>query len=335
MYKERIEKYKKLEEVRGSKVLVYVTGDRRGMEAQIHQEILDYLGDHLDILKVSDKISLLLYSRGGNTLAGWSIVHLIRQYCKEFEVIVPAKAHSTATIICLGADNILMTKQATLGPIDPSVNTPLNPQIPGGGPQAKVPVSVEAVRGFLELARDEVGITGQEQLSNTLLKLANAVHPLVLGEAYRARTQIKFLARRLLSRQVSDEGKIDKIIEFLCSESGSHDYTINRREARDDLGLKVDKPDDALYTLIKEIYTDIRDELQLTNPYNPMSLLGQNTDVDYDFTRGMLESIPGGSHQFKSEGKLLKRQVQISPGVMKDAVDDQRVFEGWRHYGAE
>src|SRR3989338_8569738 len=165
MYRERLENYKLLEKARDSKLLVYVTGDRPGMETQIHQEVVDYFAEHLDTFSLHNKISLFLYSRGGNTLAGWCIVNLIRQFCKEFEVIVPSKALSTATIICLGANNILMTKQATLGPIDPSVNTLLNPQVPGAGPQAKVPVSVEAMRGFLELTKTEVGVKDQKNLT--------------------------------------------------------------------------------------------------------------------------------------------------------------------------
>ena len=45
MYKERLENYKKIEGLRKSKLLVYVTGDRPGMETQIHPEILDYFID--------------------------------------------------------------------------------------------------------------------------------------------------------------------------------------------------------------------------------------------------------------------------------------------------
>lgn len=337
MYTDRLADYKELEKTRNSKLLVYVTGDRPHLETQIHQEVLDFFGDHLDTFSLPEKISLFLYSRGGNTLAGWSIVHLIRQFCKEFEVIVPAKALSTATIICLGANNILMTKQATLGPIDPSVNTPLNPQVPGAGPQARVPVSVEAMKGYIELAKNEFGLKRKNQLSEVLLKLSDMVHPLVLGEAYRARTQIKLLAQSLLSqsKQATDKNKLDKITAFLCSESGSHDYTINRREARDNLGLKIEKPDDTLYDLIKKIFADIRNELQLNTPYNPTALLGQNNQVDYSLSRCLIESVSNGSHRFISEGILRKTQLQIQPGVIKNAIDDQRTFEGWRYHGPQ
>lgn len=331
MYAQRTTDYAELEKLRSSKLLVYVTGDRRGLETQIHEEVLDFFSHHLDSFRLPQKISLLLYTRGGSTLVGWSIVNLIRQFCKEFEVIVPSKAHSTGTIICLGANNILMTKQATLGPIDPSVNTLLNPQIPGAGPQARVPVSVEAMRGFIELAKNEIGLKDQKEISSILVKLSESVHPLVLGEAYRAKTQIKFLARRLLSQQVTDKVKINKIIDFLCSESGSHDYTINRREARDVLGLRIEKPNDALYSLLKKIYDDIANEMELRTPYSPMSLIGTNTTLNYSFTRSLIESLSGGCDKFVTEGVLNKTKVQVAPGISKDALDDNRTFDGWRH----
>ena len=36
--------------------------------------------------------------------------------------------------------------------------------------------------------------------------------------------------------------KEDAIIKFLCSESGSHDYSILRQEAKESLGLDIEKP---------------------------------------------------------------------------------------------
>lgn len=332
MYKDRLDDYKLLEENRGAKLLVYVTGDRPGWETQIHQEVLDFFTDHLDLLNSPQKITLLLYTRGGSTLAAWSIVNLIRMFCDEFEVVIPAKAHSSGTLISLGANAIVMTKQATLGPIDPSVNTPLNPQMPGAPPMSKVPVSVEAIKGFIELARDEMNITNEDNMALVLTKLADMVHPLVLGEVYRARTQIQMLAKKLLVQQVKDQNNIDKIISFLCSDSGSHDYTINRREARDNLGLNIIKPDDELYKLIKRIYDNIREELQLNIPYNPNALLSANPHYNYSFRRCLVESIAGGSDVFVSEGTLLSVSVPVPPGVPpQTSIQDNRVFEGWRH----
>jgi len=329
VYRDRIADYRELERKRSSRLLVYVTGDRRQLEAQIHPEVLDFFVHHLDSIGDVPKISLLLYTRGGDTLASWSIANLIRQFCKHFEVIVPARAHSGGTLICLGADTILMTKQATLSPIDPSVQTPLNPLIPGGPLNARIPVSVEAVNSYLELTREAVGRRGD--LTSVLVQLSQMVHPLVLGQANRARSQIQMLARKLLSRQMRNEHGIRRVLQFLCSESGSHDYPINRREARDDLRLNVEKPDDSLYQLIRRVYDDLARELELATPFDPGILLGANPTATYSLRRALIESVSGGCHCFVSEGQLARQQVQVQPGITQEAISDRRQFEGWRH----
>ncbi len=330
MYNDRIALYKKIEELRKSRVLLYVTGDRLFIETKIHSEVGDYFSDHLDTFCLPRKISLILYSRGGDTLAGWMIANMIRLFCDEFEVIIPSKAHSTATLICLGANKIIMTKQATLGPIDPSVTTPLNPQVPGAPPGARLPISVEAVAGYFELAKKLMGITGENNLTNVFLKLADQMHPVALGDVYRARTQIQMLASKLLKLHMEDADTIEKIISVLCSESGSHDYTINRREAERDLKLPVEKPDDELYNVIRDIHMDVRGELKLNEPYDLDVELGASPSCDHMVTRALIESTTGGSHKFITQGVLTRIQVP-GPTGLQPMVKMQKIYEGWRH----
>jgi hypothetical protein len=332
MYADRVALYREIEKARGSRVVAYITGDRRQLETKISSEVVDLFVDHLDQIGVVPKISLFLYTRGGDTLGAWSLTNLLRSFCDHFEVIVPAKAHSAGTLISLAADSIVMTKQAALGPIDPSVNTPLNPQLAGGQPMAKVPVSVEDVNGFLEFARKALGETGD--VSTAFDRLAQSVHPIVLGNAYRARSQIRMLGRRLLATHMQDEQAVDKILGFLCSDSGSHDYTINRREARGELGLPVETPSQELYELIKKTYDDVASELELAIPYDHNLLLAGGNSVNYSLPRALVESASAGSHVFLSEGRLTRQQIQLQPGIMGDAINDQRQFEGWRHRNA-
>lgn len=330
MYAQRKKLYKKIEAFTDSRVLCYVTGDRQNLEIQIAPDALDHFADHLDSIGVTKRISLILYSRGGNTLAGWSIVNLVKQFCDELHVIIPTKAHSTATLIALGASSILMTKQATLGPIDPSVNGPLNPQAPGPNPMARVPVSVESVSGYFEFAKS-LGLQSEVELSKLVLDLAGRINPLVLGNVFRSRSQIRMLGKRLLSSHMHDASKIDKILDFLCSESGSHDYTINRREAANELGLNVVKPDDERYAVIKALHLDYAGELELQTPFDPNLVLGADPEKDYSFTRGLIESTSGGSTKFTSRGKLRRSQVMVAPGQMQEATEDRRTFEAWKH----
>jgi hypothetical protein len=330
MFEQRLDLYREIEKMQDSRILVYVTGDRRGLETSIGNDAYEYFVNHLDKIGPVQKISLYLYTRGGDTLSAWSIINLIKQFAEEIEVIVPSKCHSAGTLMSLGAKQIIMTKQATLGPIDPSVNHPLNPAIPGGPPNARVPVSVEAIEGYIQLVKEECEFNTERDAGKLIEILSHAIHPIVLGQVYRAKAQIKMLSRRLLSDQIQDERKIENIINFLCSGSGSHDYTIHHREARDELGLNIQKPSPELYDLIKTIYDDIVKELELTSVYDPNQMLGAGQTKPYCIKRAMIESTSVGGNYFISDGILSRNTIQIQPGIAQQVINDQRIFEGWK-----
>ena len=317
----------KIEMERGSHVLLFVTGDRSGLETQIGQDVIDLFVDHLDATGPVEKISLVLYTAGGSVSAAWNLVNLIRMFCDEFEVIVPGKCMSAGTLITLGANQTVMTKQATLGPIDPSIRHPLGPSIPGASPDARANVSVEAVNGYLDALR--AGQANPAFEGQALLDLSNKVHPLVLGEIFRSRQQIRDLAQRLLNKHVGEE-KISGIINFLCSESGSHDYTINRREASE-LGLNIEKCSENLYGILRNLHASYSTELELRTPFDITSLTPPHPP-SYQFIRAIIES-PHCAHHFVTKGEtetieiVHDQQPHMPPGI---AIRDKRELEGWR-----
>jgi hypothetical protein len=326
MYVSRIPLIQAIEKRRSSRAILFVTGDRPGLETQIHEEVYDYFVNLLDDIGMVERISLILYTRGGSTLAAWAIVNLIQQFCQVFEVIVPSKAHSAGTLMSLGARHIVMTKQATLGPIDPSLTTPLNPEIKGAPPEARYPVSVEAVNGFIEFAKSSMGEPDCHAVKDLLIQLSNHIHPLVLGQVFRSKSQIGMLGRKLLESSGTEADRIQSIISFLCSESGSHDYNIHRREARS-LGLPLEKPDDHFYKEIKAVYDDFANELALTTKWDLVAAIGPQQTAPYSNKRCLLESTTGGSYFFATEGRLGKVQVKNQAFQIQDT----RTFEGWRY----
>lgn len=320
--------YERIEQERSTKVISYVTGDRIGAETQIGADCIDIFVDALDAIGPTKRISLLLHTNGGNTAAAWRLVNLLKTFCDEFEVLIPYKAMSAGTLISLGANNIVMSKQAALGPIDPSLVHPLGPQVPHGNQMARLPVSVEAVRGFLDAAKTDLGIKDAKVLAGILNELSNKVHPLVLGEIFRSRAQIRFLAEKLLNEHVSDPEKVTAIVDFLCADSGSHDYTINRREAKH-LGLPVEKPSKDFYDLLKSLYKSYSEQMKFTEPFNPVTFAAPNQSTSYNMVRGVIESVDSGSFGFVSDGVVHRSAIQTPNGPMEQ-IEDQRSYEGWR-----
>jgi hypothetical protein len=200
-----------------------------------------------------------------------------------------------------------------------------------------MPVSVEEVAAYFELATAQVGIVSDEEKTRVFLKLAEDVHPLALGGVYRARAQIQQLAEKLLRSHMEDADRIKKIVSALCSEAGSHDYTINRRAARE-IGLDIETPSVPFYNVLAAVHADLRADLQFSNPFNQEMLLGQappppsgtNPAVDYIAVRGVIESVSGGSHRFVTRGRLSRAVIQTPAGAV-DGVMNQPTFEGWEH----
>lgn len=330
MYTDRKVFYQQIEAERNSKVIAYVTGDRPGMGAQIGADTPDIFLEHLDTIGKVNKISLILYTCGGNTLAAWNIVNLFREFCNELEIIIPNKCRSSGTLMSLGANSIVMTKQATLGPIDPSITRAMSPTIPGTNPPQQLSISVESVKGYFSLLKEEFGATSDAALSAAYIKLAEYIHPLVLGDVYRTQRQIQMLAEKLLRMSYTDEESIKSIVAFLCSDSGSHDYTISRTEARN-MGLNVEGPTQETYNKLKAWFVDVTSELELRNPYDPAKVLGANQNTSYLFKRCLIESVDYGQDAFISEGILTKTTTAVN-GINRTSIGNQVIFEGWRRF---
>jgi hypothetical protein len=329
--KDRMSLIKKLEDNRESKILVYITGDRRGLETKIAMDVFPMFHEHLSQIGSQKKIDLFLYSPGGLTIAGYALVNLIREFCDEFNVIVPFKALSTATLIALGANEIIMTPMGQLSPIDPSVEHPLGPvvQIPGQARAGIAPVSVEDVNAFIDLAKNEVNLKEEESLKKVFELLAEKIHPLVLGAVHRSREQIGFLASNLMKYHSKDEKHIENIVAILTRERFSHNYIISRREAKENLGLNIVEPDEEQTGLIVDLFNEYDRILQLGEPYTPETVLGLQESGTVTFNRGIIEALDG-THVYKTNKEIRRAEIR-QPGVPIPVFGYQeRVLqEGW------
>jgi sulfur relay (sulfurtransferase) DsrC/TusE family protein len=331
---DRYELIKQIESERKSRVLCYVTGDRQGLETKIAMDTFSFVYDHLSAIGKQRAIDLFLYSTGGLTIAGWALVNLIHEFCEKFSVIIPFKALSCATLISIGADEIIMGKLGQLSPIDPSVNSPYNPLAPEQqhGPRRLLPVNVEDAIGYLNLAKKEGGLKGDAELCKIVEKLSDKVHPLALGGVYRAREQIKMLARKLLSSHMKEPGQeksVESIITMMTEELFSHDYIISRNEAKEHIGLNIIDIDESFENIIWKLYKNYEDEIELTVPYNPELLLGTENEKTLTFNRAFIESFDKTT-VFRTK-KIVRRITTRRPDVPVPihGFEERLIKEGW------
>lgn len=270
----RIGLINKIQELRGSNVLVYFTGDRQPIGSRIAEDAVRPLYKHLlglaESARERQKIDLFLYSRGGDVSVPWRIVTMIREFCEEFCVLIPYKAHSAATMISLGADRIVMGKKAELSPIDPTLVRAIIGEATVPPPE----ISVEDVSSYISFMRERANISDQAALAQVVSQLASHLTPLTLGSVNRQYSHIRLVARKLLTsrKEKIEEGRIGTIIDALTEKMYSHGHAIGRREATE-LGLPVDKPDDNLEAFIWSLYQEYETLLQLNEPIDPEELL--------------------------------------------------------------
>ena len=279
-------------------------------------DVFPYFYEVLNKIGKVKQIDILLYSTGGLTMAAWGLTNLIREYCDRFSVLIPFKAHSTATLLALGADEIVMGPMGQLSPVDPTITSPFNPMVTNpaqpGAPQV-VPISVEDVASYLRLAREEAAIKAGPGMIEVFKKLSDTVQPMALGSVYRAKEQIKLLASKLLASHVkagSDKKKeIDDIVKVLTKELYSHDYIIGRREAKTVIKLDVTDATDNLEKRLWSCFMAYSDSLQLNTPYNPAIVLGVDSEKIVEIDGAFIESTDEG---FKYRTK--KHVRRLSPG---------------------
>ncbi len=246
----RKEHYVELERVLGRPLVSYFTSFR--FPVSIEDSDADLLEGILQGLDLSRGFALFVSSPGGDSLASERIINICRTYSGtgEYWAIVPGKAKSAATILCLGASRILMDPTAELGPIDPQLT-----MLKDGALQRFSAVNV--VESYDELFSRAVRETGN--LEPYMQQLANYDEREI--KEFRAAIELsEDIAGRTLATGMmkgASESEIkERIGTFLSLERAkTHGRPIYAEEALS-CGLNVDVVDvrSELWERISELY---------------------------------------------------------------------------------
>lgn len=266
---ERIKTYQTIEQLRGNPLIVYATSTRPNvaafMAADAVREFIDQL-DKIDGSKTA--VDVLIHSGGGDPLAAWKLMSVLRERFSKVNVLVPYMAFSAATLFSLGADEIVMHPHASLGPIDPQITV----RRKDGD---DVQFSYEDVGAFLRFVKTEVGLTDQSQVSAVVDRLLSTIDPLKVGFAQRASELSTDVGERLLSVHMRDDkaGKETprQIAEQLNKSFFAHGDAVSRGRARS-LGLKIAEPNSELEQAIWAAYLEVERLMELRNAFNALEL---------------------------------------------------------------
>lgn len=247
---ERIVFLERLGKLRNSKVLVYFS------YRPLDDSILVPLYKQLKEIGHTKRIDLLLHSYGGAVDTPFKVVMLIREFCEEFSVIVPFVAKSAASMVVLGADEVVMGPVSELGPIDPLVKHPVYKDLW---------VPVQAVQHCLDyLQRSIVDSPDPEVAISILTPVMNKLDPWLIGDYEKALKASRQYAEALLSRyMLRDNPELVPVVTRVLTEGYfSHGYPIGRQEAKQ-LGLRVFEADGELWDVIWELYLGYEELFQV------------------------------------------------------------------------
>ena len=193
-----------------------------------------------------DELDLVIQSYGGDIHAAYQLAVLLRLHADRVFACVPSYAISAATLLCVGADRIVLDEVAQLGPLDAQVverreggeirfTSALNPFN-----------TLERLQYFaletLDLATKMMTRRSRMRLGEclkhstkfvqcTTRPLFSQLDPEKLGEYSRALAIAKGYGERLLrkSQQWNDSQRL-AVIEQLVHRYPSHDYIIDYEE---------------------------------------------------------------------------------------------------------
>jgi len=330
-----------LQELRKSSIVTHITSDRRyiqgqpillGLNTKLGTEAQPFFYKCLRELGKKPKLDLFLYTIGGQTDSVWPLVSIFREYSNEFNVFAPYKVHSAGTLICLGADTIVMGEAGELSPVDPKTGNQFNP-IDDIDKHNRRAISVEDVTSYFDLAKDpskdledNQGNTSQVDINKAFQILSDQVHPLALGNVNRSHKQIRELARRLLrirsdGNQDENEKRISSIVNALTQGRYSHTDILNRKEAKILLGENMVRfPSDEEQALISSLLDEYFDALSLLDTFILEKEISDNPQTEITLVGGFIETEKS-SYIFKSKTRIHQRssippnyQLNIQPG---------------------
>jgi len=202
----------RIERHRGSRVILLVhrqeTMSLFGFPVMRYIDIND-AEEVLRAIELTDPevpLDLVLHTPGGLVVAALQIARAVRHHKGKVTVFVPHYAMSGGTLIALAADQIVLSRHAVLGPVDPQL---------GQYPAASL-LKVVSKKPIAEVD------------DNTLI-LAD------VGE--KAIAQLRAAVKDLLGRTQPPE-KGEELARLLSTGTWTHDYPINFDEAQR-LGLNV------------------------------------------------------------------------------------------------
>jgi hypothetical protein len=194
--------------------------------------------------KKSNKICLIIGTLGGNPDAAFRIARAIKHHYKKkhFDILIPDMCKSAGTLLCIGADSIIIGDRGELGPLDIQLSKPDEIFENMSGLDIVSAISsmenelLSAFKRYLLDLKTGASLSTKiasdiaTELSDSLISpIMSRIDPLTLGQHQRAIQIAMEYGERLnkMSESLKPGALIKLITDYPC-----HGFVIDRREAR-------------------------------------------------------------------------------------------------------
>ena len=207
-----------------------------------------------DRKETKESLVILLDTSGGNVYSAVKIMDTLRTKYKKITIAIPQEAKSSGTMMCCGADKLIMGPISELGPLD-------KPMIHPDNETARISALdiVKSIDGMLDTAEerekqlakemnDELGIPMQKSLALASDSISKLVSPMLCKEDVKIYNQAKRLLAiaesygkefligfmlKYIDKEKLRERIADMIIRRLVWLYPDHGFAIRRNELRE------------------------------------------------------------------------------------------------------
>jgi hypothetical protein len=229
----------------------------------------------LDFLKKRetkrDKLLLFLISEGGDAHCAYRVARHLQENYKWISVAVSGWCKSAGTLVCIGANELILFDSGELGPLDVQIakTDEVGEQSSGLAAVAAFDkLQQEAFKMFERHLRhifEEIpgrisfrtaADISAELVIGTMRDIFAKIEPMSVGEDYRSNliTEEYAIRLNLFGRNLEDRRE-PKGLDMLLNGYPSHRFVIDRKEASK-LFRNVSAPSEAMITLAEELGTD-------------------------------------------------------------------------------
>lgn len=236
-------------------LLFFVYGETAPIDRKDMFDLIDQL-NKIPTPPEQTRIDMVILSGGGYPHPAYQMINIVRSKCKKLKAIVPLYAKSAATLMTLGADEIIMGPQSELGPLDMQMQHPLIENLHISALEGYYPflqiynkVSTEFFPAALQLANQIIQTTAIKREDavdiamntaiNYVAPIVSQINPTIVNMCYRALTTGEVYAYNFLYRYMfKDKPENERML--LASQTAhtlvwgfqNHGQVITREDAK-------------------------------------------------------------------------------------------------------